>query len=98
MIGSVTVLLEFEEIDSAKARLSETDVRRIALRVRGEEEWWMLEPREINLYIKTKTGQLIWGVDYLLEAVKEHYVTGTRGTIQVDDATGKVIAKGFVPR
>lgn len=98
LIEFVSKPSEFEEADISKARLSETEVRKIALRVKEEEQWWMLEPREISFYKKLETGQLIWTVDFPLEAVKEHYITGTRGVIQIDDETGEVIAKGYVPR
>lgn len=88
---------DIENLDASEGKLSIEEVRQIALEVKKKEAWFLVEPRHINLCRKTETGELFWSVIYLLEDAKEDYLTGTMGIVNIDDETGEIISKGYVP-
>jgi hypothetical protein len=97
LLDSRKVIPEFEEVDSSNGNFSAEEIMELALAFREEFGWWTVEPRHIELYRENKTGKLFWSIEYLLECVKEDYHKGTMGVINVDDKTGEIISKSYIP-
>jgi hypothetical protein len=88
-----------EMVDSACGKMTEEEVLKIAVAAGEKDERWVdLVPRHVTLCRDGRTKRLIWSVEFLLNWIEEDYITGTIGAIDIDDETGEVVAKHYVPR
>lgn len=88
-----------EVVDVTCGKITKEDALKIALAAGEKDERWEgLAPGEVTLYRDGRTKRLIWGIRFLLNWIEEDYITGTMGFINVDDETGEVVSKTYLPR
>jgi hypothetical protein len=83
------------EEDRSKARLPEEFVVEKAEEIAQKEGWSHLVPSKPILW-KNEKGNLIWDVTFLLKDRTVFYF-GTRASLSIDDKTGEVIGKSYIP-
>lgn len=88
---------EVEHVDKTAGKLSIEEVRVIAQQVADQEDWCLVEPREIELWRDVKTNKLFWSVTFLLKGIEEWYATGTTAFVDIEDETSKIVKKGYIP-
>ena len=98
LLDQVRVEPEFEQVEISEGNLLVEEVRAIAQQVADKEGWDYLEAREILLFKINETGRLRWQVSFLLKGIKDNYYIGTQGTVNIDDETGEVESKSYIPR
>lgn len=98
LLDSVSVEPEFEDLKHSQGNLSIDEIREIALKILKEQGCHLLEPRKYDLIRNFETNKQLWQITYLLKDTDEEYFTGARAVIVVNDETGEIISKGYVPR
>ena len=72
--------------------MTERDVIAKARAVADEHRWTWIEPAQADFEPDYRTGSGIWKV------VSNAHAVGMNVRVYIDDATGAVLEKGFLPR
>lgn len=85
-----------KEIDISQARMTEKEVLEKALSIAREENWDRFEPDKPML---RKNGRrLVWIIRFFLSEGENKYFIGGHVSLEIDDETGELIKKHYVPR
>lgn len=91
-------LVDKDQVDVTMARMTVEEVAEKARLIAAEEDWFSaFEQNEPRLERELWSKKLVWHVFFSLKG-ETHIYRGAHARLEIDDETGELLNKYFVPR